>query len=107
MKKKDSPSIPHMAPPQSYGCGECRVREETIALLRSQIQHLTVMNENMQEKLLMMSGDAADRWHRLRMTEMAHLRPAPTEGIVPTTDLTTEEDQAVDEILKTIQGSFQ
>lgn len=94
------------APPHPSGCGECRVREETIGLLRMQIQHLTSMNEKMQEKLLMMSGDAADRWHRLRMTEMAHLRPAPTEGIVPQEELTFEEDKAVSELFNQITGSF-
>lgn len=88
-----------------YGCGECRVRDETIGLLRHQIESLTQMNEKMQEKLLMLSGDGADRWHRLKMTEMAHLRPVATEGIVPKEDLFLE-DQAADQLFADLTNSF-
>jgi len=97
---------PRSHSPQVHACGECRVREEMIALLRAQITQLSDMNQNMQEKMLMMSGDAADRWHRLKMTEMAHLRPSASEGIVPRDELVMEEDRAVDALIKNLEGSF-
>jgi len=92
--------------PQHFGCGECRVREDMISLLRAQVASLTEMNERMQEKMLMMSGEGAERWHRLKMTEQAHMRPSATEGIVPREDLTLEEDRAVDALIANLQGSF-
>lgn len=72
---------PSVAP--EHGCAGCAVRSEMIEFLRMQNSSLMEQLRQMQEKFLALAGDAADRYHRIRMTEMAQSSASSLNGVQP------------------------
>lgn len=72
--------------PQRYlpACVGCSAREEQLVFLREQVRTL-------QDKLLCLVPEAADRAHRMALTQVANMRPEAASGIVPLGDTLSEE----------------
>lgn len=80
-------------PRSVISCPGCSAREEQLVFLREQVRTL-------QDKLLCLVPEAADRDHRLRLTQMANMRPEVLNGIIPLNQTVPEtDDQALDEFM--------
>lgn len=75
-------------------CPGCSAREEQLVHLRGQVRDL-------QDKLLSLVPQAMDAYHRMRLTEMAQMRPDAMDGVVPLRNMVPQspEDQLIDEIM--------
>lgn len=83
---------------RGISCAGCSAREEQLVFLREQVRTL-------QDKLLCLVPEAADRDHRLRLTQMANMRPEALNGIVPLSETVQEtEEQALDNWLNEVSG---
>ncbi len=77
------------------------LREEN-AHLRELIRKIQDQNEKLQEKLIVFSGDAADRYHRLQMTQAAQMRPSLMGDMIPVQEMNqmNPEDKDLNEFMK-------
>ena len=79
-----------VSPGGALCCIGCSAREEQLIFLREQVRTL-------QDKLLCLVPEAADRHHRLILTQAANMRPEAMNGIVPLSETIPEsEDQEFD-----------
>lgn len=78
MKKK---KIEHIS--RSSSCSGCEIRQETIEFLRDQLRLAQQQNDQLQNKLLALTGDAADRYQKLRVMELAQTSSPAMTGILP------------------------
>lgn len=78
MKKK---KIEHIS--RSSSCSGCEIRQETIEFLRDQLRLAQQQNDQLQNKLLALTGDAADRYQKLRMMELASQNAPAMNGVLP------------------------
>lgn len=81
-----------MLPSAVSVCPGCAVRGEMIEFLRDQIRQRDMQLSEMQNKLLALCGDASDRYHRLRMSEIAQRGLSSAQGIVPMEQIVEESD---------------
>ena len=62
------------------------------------MRQIQAQNDQLQNKLLSLAGDAADRYHRLRMSEMVTQASVhPSGGMIPADGL--EEDSVIDNMM--------
>lgn len=73
-------------------CAGCEARESELQFLRQKVN-------NLEEKLLSLVPEAMDRYHRLRMTETAQLRPEVMDGLAPLSDVVPDQDGGFGEFL--------
>lgn len=66
-----------------YQCVACHIRQETIEFLRDQLRQRDMQLDQMQQKLLALVGDAADRYSKMRMMELTAEKPDLMRGVVP------------------------
>lgn len=96
-------------------CAECRSKDDMITFLRQELTRLTEdrrrleqTNDNLTNKIVLFSERAADHEHRLKMTQLAHMKPLPMEGMAPRDELMTDEmGQAADQLMEQILGRSQ
>lgn len=81
---KKSRSITPVEPSsRHHGCEGCCIRQETIEFLRDQLRLAQQQNDQLQNKLLALTGDAADRYQKLRVMELAQTNSPAMTGILP------------------------
>ena len=99
----------HEAMPGTANCPGCLVRAETIEFLRDQLRQAQITNEKMQEKLLSLAGDAADKYHKIQLTNMANQNMSPANGVVGLEDVTSyeQDDRALDAFMDSFIGGKQ
>lgn len=83
MKKKTEQAPPFRPSPRQNGCEGCFIRQETIEFLRDQLRLAQQQNDQLQNKLLALTGDAADRYQKLRVMELAQTNSPAMTGILP------------------------
>lgn len=82
--------------PIHQACVGCSAREEQLVFLREQVRTL-------QDKLLCLVPEAADRAHRIQLTQQANMRPEVFNGVVPLED-TMNDDQGFGQWFDNLQG---
>ena len=85
-----------MVKKESHSCSGCAARESIIITQAAQIKDL-------HDRMLSLVPEAMDRYHRLRMTEMAQTRPEVMNGVMP---ITKEEFVSEDQALNEWMGQF-
>jgi hypothetical protein len=85
------------------GCGAYK---DQIAILSGIISDLRVQNRELHDRNLAMAGDAADRYHRLKLTEQAHLNTGVIDGIIPRNEAAVDDDVILDEFMSGFTGGF-
>ncbi len=83
MRKKQEMVSPVQPVTRQYECPGCVVRQETIEFLRDQLRTAQGHNDQLQNKLLALTGDAADRYQKLRVMELAQANSPNFSGILP------------------------
>lgn len=84
--------------PQNKECQVCQTKDKYVEFLESQVKSL-------QDKLLCLVPEAADREHRLRLTQVANMRPDAFNSIRPdNSDEVDPSDQQVDDYMNMILG---
>jgi len=78
-----------------FTCTGCEVRQETIEFLRDQLRTQQLMNDQLQNKLLALTGDAADRYQKLRVMELASTNAPAMAGVLSMESMS--DDEPVDE----------
>ena len=65
------------------------------------MQNRDLMEQNrvMQDRFLSLAGDAAEKYHRIKMTEMASQHQGITDGVVPVADMDDDEDKYLDNFM--------
>ena len=97
-KTKQVTSVAHVQAPvrprTELACAACQAREEMLVHMRAQVRDL-------QDKLLSLVPQAMDGYQRLRMTEMAQMRPDAMEGVVPLRNMNaaSAEDNFLDDLM--------
>ena len=110
-KKKKVTSTPPLQPVMRQdGCPGCLVRQETIEFLRDQLRTQQQLNDQLQNKLLALTGDAADRYQKLRVMELASNNSPSMTGLVPMGSLREEqphdEFDEFDEFVDNLHGGL-
>ena len=84
-------------------CLGCSARADEISHLREQNRRLFDQIDQLESKLLSMAGDAAERYQRLRMTEVAHMQAGVMDGAVPLNQVRDVDpgDSFVDDFMST------
>ncbi len=95
--------------PGTAECPVCVVRRETIEFLRDQLRQAQASNEQMQQKFLALAGDAADRFHKIQLTQIAQNSVTPANGMVRLDEAAQvdEMDFMLDEMMKRVHGGEQ
>jgi hypothetical protein len=81
-----------------------------VSFLRAEITRITEDKrrledrcEKLTDKLVLFSEKASEQEHRFKMTQLAHMKPAPMEGMLPRDDLTMDDnDRMIDELFDQI-----
>ena len=81
--KKSTKTPPVRPVTRQHECAGCCVRQETIEFLRDQLRVAQGHNDQLQNKLLALTGDAADRYQKLRVMELAQAGSSSVSGILP------------------------
>jgi len=86
-------------------CQGCKVRQEMIEHLKLELQRVRDINGQLENKFMAMVGPAADSYNRMRMTELAHVRPAMFSQSVSRDDIMVDpEQEAAEFIMKGAMG---
>ena len=91
-------------------CAGCQVRQETIEFLRDQLRQAQLQNDQLQNKLLSLVGDAADRYQRLRVMECASNAPANHGGMMMIGNANDNEggfDDGIDAFVDSIHAAVE
>jgi hypothetical protein len=78
---------------RSIECAGCSIRQETIEFLRDQLRVAQGHNDQLQNKLLALTGDAADRYQKLRVMELAQSNSPNFSGVLPPQVVENELDE--------------
>lgn len=81
--KKNPTSTPVDPASRHHECAGCCIRQETIEFLRDQLRVEQQRNDQLQNKLLALTGDAADRYQKLRVMELAQSNSTAMTGVLP------------------------
>ena len=95
-KMKKTPRCPVSSHDDRAGlisCAGCVVRQETIEFLRDQLRVAQGHNDQLQNKLLALTGDAADRYQKLRVMELAQMGSPSFSGVLPPQQNADEADE--------------
>lgn len=60
---------------------------------------LRAQNKELHDRNLAMAGDASDRYHRLKLTEQAHLNSGVIDGVMPRDAVMVDEDAVMDDFM--------
>ena len=74
-----------------FTCTGCEVRQETVEFLRDQLRTQQQMNDQLQNKLLALTGDAADRYQKLRVMELASTNAPAMAGVMSMESMSDDE----------------
>ena len=69
---------------------------------------MKLLNEKLgrtEDKLLSLAGDAADRYHRLKLTEAAQMNPSFMDGSIPLEDTRPDDERAMEAFLDSFHNS--
>ena len=91
---------------RQHECSGCLVRQEMIEFLRDQLRTAQQMNDQLQNKLLALTGDAADRYQKLRVMELASTNAPAMSGVISMSGADAHEPDEFDTFIDALQGGL-